>query len=164
MELTYLINEANRLGNCQPGMAQLKSCETVKDLIECYYDRIDYCLANNFPGNDYLMQYREELRAAGVFIDERVSIGARPRMVLLGQSDCTLTAADWTVTRAYVKHKSKLRIIAKDYSIIMVDALDDTEVIVEQSKYGKVIVNLYANATTTDAYRVIKKNRFTYEL
>lgn len=167
MELTYLITEAEILNGCDVGMEQLRNARDVNDLIQCYYDRIDYCLANNFPDNEFLLQYRDELRNAGVFIDEKISIENRDKLVLLGNSECNLTIGKWAVSRAYVKHNAKLLIKAEDSSIIMIDALDDAVITVEESGNARVIVNLYANSkceALSGNPRIIQKNRFTYEL
>lgn len=167
MELTYLITEAEILNGCDGGMEQLRNAKDVNDLIQCYYDRIDYCLANNFPDNEFLLQYRDELRNAGVFIDEKASVDSRPRLVFLGQSECNLSIDKYAVSRAYVKHQSKLHVRASGSSVIMIDALDNAIIDVEESENARVIVNLYANSkceVLSGNPRIIQKNRFTYEL
>lgn len=167
MKLTYLLTEAEALNGCGPGMEQLRSAKDVNDLIQCFYDRIDYCLANNFPDNEFLMQYREELRDAGVFIDEKANIGSRPRLVFLGQSECILSIDKYAVSRVYAKHDSILKVKASNNSVIMIDALDNAVIEVEQSDNARVIVNMYADSkclATSGNPRIIHKNRFTYEL
>lgn len=167
MELTYLITEAEALKGCDSGMSQLRSAKNVDDLIQCFYDRIDYCLANNFPRKNFLLQYQNELRNAGVFIDEKANLESRPRLVFLGKSECVLSLDKYTVSRVYVKHQSKLHVRASGNSIIMIDALDDTEITVHINQNARVIVNLYANAechVIAGNPRIIHKSRFTYEL
>lgn len=167
MELTYLLTEAEIMKGCGQGLDQLRNCKTIDDMIQCYFDNIDFCLANNFPSNEFLMQYREELRDAGVFIDEKADIESRPRLVFLGQSECILSIDKYAVSRVYVKHDSILKVKASNNSVIMIDALDNAVIEVEQSDNARAIVNLYAKAKCTVTgwnTRIIHKNRFTYEL
>lgn len=167
MNTTYLIGKAKELNGCSDGISQLKACTTVDDLIRCYFDRIDYCLANDFPSNKYLSKYEKELKEAGVYIDSKVNLKNDKKIVLLGNSECSLILNDWTVCRVYVKHTSKIQVKASGNSIVIIDALDNSFVEIEQTENARVYVNLYANAKCEikngDAI-VTNKDRFTYEL
>lgn len=164
MELNYLIEEVSKIDRCDEGMEQLRACKNMKKLVECFFDRIDFCLANDFPSREYFERNRGELREHGVFIDEKSSMNSLGKMAFLGRSRSIVTAKEWAISRVYVKHDSRVKIVAKDYAIVMVDALDNAEIVVEESKYGKVIVNLYGDATSGKAYRIIQKNRETYDI
>lgn len=166
MNLSYLITEAKAFNGCEDGVNQLRSCETVDDLIKCYFDRIDYCLANNFPAVDFLMQHRDELRKKCVFIDDAMICATEEcgTWVFLGNCTCTISFEAFSVNRIYVKHSSKINIEASGNSIVMVDALDNSDVVVDAKDSSKVVVNLYSKATCAGATMIIRKNKETYDL
>lgn len=163
MELTYLLTEAEALNGCDDGLQQLRESKSLDDLIKCYFDRIDYCLANNFPSNEFLKQYEKDLEPY-VFVDANLYCGNPRCSVFLGNSVCKIMCHDYAVSRIYVKHQSKINIEASGNAIVMVDALDDSDVIVDLKDEAKVIVNLYSKATCTGATKIIQKNRETYDL
>ena len=172
MGLSDLIKEletgAELHNGCSSGMDQLKTASSITELIKCYYDRIDYCLANDFPSNKLLLMYKEALQENGVFIDAKETVkNNQEKFVLLGNSHCNLKIDEWTVSRGFVKHKSKLVINVSGDSVVMIDALDNSEIFVSQSGNARVIVNLYARAKchiVAGNARVVDKKMFTYEI
>lgn len=166
MELTYLLTEAEIMKGCGQGLDQLRNCKTIDDMIQCYFDNIDFCLANNFPSNEFLMQYRDELRQKDVFIDDAMICATEERgtWVFLGNCTCTISVDGFSVHRLYVKHNSKINIKAFGRAFVMVDALNNSDVVVDINDEAKVIVNLYSKATCTGATKIIQKNKETYDL
>lgn len=162
MDITNLMTQAKAINGCKEGLNQLLESKNVDDLIQCFFDRIDYCLSKNFPSLKYLKHHREDLRIAGVYIDEDIKLHNESKVVLLGECYAQFTLTGWATSRVYVKGKSKLHIYAKDNVVTIVDALDDSEIIVEESENSRVIVNLYGNAKCTGAAEIIQKNKVTY--
>lgn len=162
MDITNLMTQAKAINGCKEGLNQLLESKNVDDLIQCFYDRIDYCLSKNFPSLTYLKHHREDLRIAGVYIDEDIKLHNESKVVLLGACNALLTLTQYAVSRVYVKGKSKLHLYAKDNVVTIVDALDDSNIIVEESDKARVIVNLYGKAKCTGASQINKKNKLTY--
>lgn len=164
MDVSYLVETAKEMKGCEKGIEQLKRSKNVKDLIECFYENIDYCLANNYPSKDVLLQYQDELRTNGIYIDENATLSNPARLVLIGNCKVTLKLNNWAVCRAYTTGKSQLEIESNSYAITMVDALDNSIVRATVNKPSRVIVNLYGNSLSEGASRTILKNKKTYEL
>ena len=60
---------------CADGMAQLAAAGDKEEMLQCYWDRIDFCLAKNFPTKEYLKEHFDGmLHERGIYIDERVEI------------------------------------------------------------------------------------------
>lgn len=169
MELKeQLINRAVRAHGCVEGVAQLDGAATKEEMVQCFIDRIDFCLANNFPDKEYLKKnFKRELRDKGIYIDEPVNLH-NGSAVLLGGCIGKLMADEYAVCRLYVKHTSALTIEATDNAFVMVDALDETRVEVKSAGKGRVVVNLYAqahaDATGDGLTKIIQKNKDTYDL
>jgi len=164
MELNYLIEESKALKGCTDGRKQLKKSKTIEDLIKTFYDRIDFCLATNFPCLEYMKKYQEDLLQQGVFVDRKRVVRNPERLVLLGKCDFEVTLTDYAVSRIYAKHKAFLIVKASGNAFVVIDALDDAQVFVTATENARVIVNLYSNATTRGETKLNIKNRETYEL
>ena len=165
MDKKELIKQAERLKGCNPGLQQLKECKSVDELINCFYDRIDFCLAHNFPSREYVKKhYQAEAEKAGIYIDRKWRFSNPNTLVLLGKSDVEIEFDEYTVSRLYVKHDTQLTIIATGNAFVVVDALDDSNVRVFLSDNARVIGNVYGNADCIGATRINKKHRDTYDL
>lgn len=164
MEITNLIEESKALKGCADGRNQLIKSESIEDLIKTFYDRIDFCLATNFPSLGYMKKYHEKLLKQNVFIDRKRIVTNPEKLVLLGKCDFEVTLTDYAVSRVYAKHTAFVIIKASGNSFVVIDALDDAQIFVNVTENARVIVNLYANAKSRGATKTIQKNRETYEL
>ena len=120
-----LLAGAGLVQGCADGMAQLAAAGDKEEMLQCYWDRIDFCLAKNFPTKEYLKEHFDGmLHERGIYIDERVEI-AGGNAVLLGACEAECGVEKYAVSRLYVKHDSRVVIWARDHAFVMVDALDD---------------------------------------
>ncbi|WP_278702029.1 hypothetical protein [Butyricimonas virosa] len=163
-----LLVGAGLVQGCADGMAQLAAAGDREEMLQCYWDRIDFCLAKNFPTKECLKEhFGGMLHKRGIYIDERVVIEGGD-VVLLGACEAECCLERYVVSRLYVKHDSRVVIRARDHAFVMVDALDDAVVEVHCEGEAKVVVNLYARATAVadgDGYaKVVHKNKETYDL
>lgn len=160
----YLAEQAKIVGGCQNGLSQLNKAKTEQDLVNCYFSNIDFCLAKNFPGNEYLKRSGNTLISEMVFVDCQRMFKNPEKLVLLGKCDCNVELTDYSVSRIYVKHDSKLIIKASGNAFVVVDALDNSNVQVERTENARVTVNTYSKAICTGATKIIAKNAETYDL
>lgn len=151
-------------GMCEKGQGGLMNSSSIDDLVTEYWKGIDFCLAKDYPRMRVMKRFQNEFRKQHVYLDETVKIENIEKTVFLGLCYATFIANDYSVCRIYVKHASKLNIKASDNSYVMVDALNTSDVIVECTENAKVIVNLYSNAASVGATKVVHKNIETYEL
>lgn len=169
MELKeQLVNNAAFAGGCIDGISQLNNSLSKQDMLQVFWDRIDFCLAKNFPDKDFLKEnFTGELEAKGIYIDRNVEL-PEGSSVLLGNGHASLLADGYKVCRLYAKHTTNLVISASGNAFVMVDALDSALVTINCDGDARVVVCLYASALATSygsgQVKIIRKNRETYEL
>ena len=167
MELKeQLIRGAIGACGCAEGVAQLDGAAGKSEMVQCYLDHIDFCLARNFPDKEFLKRhFRKELKEKGIYADETVEL-YNTHAVLLGNSEGVLRAGGYGVCRLYIKHSSQLRIEASGNAFVMADVLDEAGVEVICLEKAKVVVNLYARASARGQgeVKIIHKNKDTYDL
>ena len=163
-----LLQGAGSAQGCADGMAQLGGAVNKEEMLQCFIDRIDFCLAKNFPTKDYLKKhFGDLLRKKRIYVDDKVEITGG-NAVALGTCEVECRLEGYAVSRLYVKHDSRVEIWACDNAFVMVDALDDAVIEVHCKDDAKVMVNLYARAkanTSGEGYsKVVHKNKETYDL
>lgn len=169
MELReQLVSNAAFAGGCTDGISQLSDSLSKQDMLQVFWDRIDFCLAKNFPDKEFLKEnFAGELDGKGIYIDRDVEL-PEGNAVLLGDSHATLQADGYKVCRLYAKHNTNLVINASGNAFVMVDALDNARVTVNCDGDARVVVYLYSSALATSygsgLVKIIPKNRETYEL
>ena len=94
-----LLAGAGLVQGCADGMAQLAAAGDKEEMLQCYWDRIDFCLAKNFPTKEYLKEHFDGmLHERGIYIDERVEI-AGGNAVLLGACEAECGVEKYAVSR-----------------------------------------------------------------
>ena len=164
-----LVSGALSFNGCAEGMDQIKNARSKVEMVQCFLDRIDFCLAKDFPNRAFLRRnFENELRDRNIYIDEVISLVNVRKSVLLGNCNATLVSNKYEVGKVFAKHKTKLIVKACDHARVMVDALDDSIISVECSGNAKVVVNLYARASVSSVIgnniKIVRKNLLTYEL
>lgn len=170
MELKeLLIKGAIGAYGCAEGLAQLDGAQDKDDMLQCFLDRIDFCLARNFPDKNFLKEHFGEklLEHKGIYIDRKVKL-FNTGAVLLGDCNGWLMVNEYAVCRLYAKHNTSLDITAEDYAFVMIDVLDDAFVNIDCSEKARVVVNLYARAGALaqgcGRVKIIHKYKETYDL
>jgi hypothetical protein len=151
------------LNPCSDGLSDLMGMKTNSDVFDLFWKYIDFSMAKNFPDKDMLKRMNGHIEA-GIIADRRLVINNKEKLVILGKSDIELNCSGFIVSRVYVKHDSVLYINASDNAYIVVDALDNAQVMCTIKGQARVVVNLYASATSTNATKTIIKNKETYDL
>lgn len=159
-----LVIPAIQAGGCSDGLNQLILSGDINDRIKCFLDRIDFCLAKDFPTLDYMRKNQDALMQHSVFVDRKLVRDNPERLVLLGKCDFEVNFSGFSVSRIYAKHDAFLIVTAKDNSFVVIDALDNAKVFVKTHGGARVVVNLYSAAECTGATKIVPKNKETYEL
>ena len=110
-----LLAGAGLVQGCADGMAQLAAAGDKEEMLQCYWDRIDFCLAKNFPTKEYLKEHFDGmLHERGIYIDERVEI-AGGNAVLLGacEAECGVEKYVFGSTFLYGHTKNPLSFFAR---------------------------------------------------
>ena len=139
------------------------------DLIKMYLKGIDFCLSNEYPSNEFIRQHFIGVcEAYGVFLDETITAENFEHVVALGDCEGAAAFNGWNAGQVFVKHRSRLKVLATGNSFVVVDVFDETAVEIEARDNAKVCVNHYGGkiTTTTDGdksvIKVIRKQSKTY--
>lgn len=139
-----LARRAKKEGICKPWYDELKSLQDKKAMIEMYLKGIDFCLANNYPENDFIRKhFKGEMEQFGVFLDDRISIANPRKCVCLGNTSGRVEIDNFNVCEIFAKHSARLDIYAKDNAFVIIDVFDNSEVHIHASNRAKVCVNRY---------------------
>lgn len=163
-----LANAAKKKGICKEWFNNMKGLDDKEALIEMYVKGIDFCLANDFPSNDYIRtNFAGKMEAYGVHLDEFLNTVNDRRVVALGNCLGRIEVNRFGVSEVFVKHESDLVIVAKDNSFVMIDMFDSTKLKVIASEDAKVCINHYGGDLITEKsddaiVKVIQKNKKTY--
>lgn len=163
-----LARDAKKKGICEEWFTLLLQTEDKRELIKMYLDGIDFCLSNEYPSNDYIRRhFVGTCEAFGIFLDEAITAENCQHVIALGGCEGTATYDGWNVGQVFVKHQSRLKVLATGNSFVVVDVFDETAVEVEARDNAKVCVNQYGGTltTTTDdeaVIKVIRKQSKTY--
>lgn len=164
-----LAKQAKLHGICQDWYNDLKTLEDKRKMAEMYLNGIDFCLANDYPSNDYIRaNFSDVINEFGIYLDDKFSTINPPKCVLLGNANGLVDITGFTVAELFAKHDSTLTVNASDNSFVMVDVFDTAGVYVTVKDNAKVCVNLYGNAEVwqevhdAGVVKVIKKHKKTY--
>ena len=137
-----LKHQAESLHACKKGLRNFP--ETEKGMIERWKENIDFAIENNFPSVDMMSRFDSSLLHENlIFVDEHLSLYNAPSGVYVLNGECTGTLhfREWVAATVYVRHNTKVNIIAEDFAKVFVRVYDEAEVNV--CDVGDAVVRLY---------------------
>lgn len=152
-------------GICKPSYRDI--CRNIDDpdaLLQLYVKGIDFCLANNFPSNEYLVSKGGNLLLKyGICVDRNLMLENKDRIVALGKSFLTAILDDFNVSEIFIKHNSIVNIDVRDNAIVIVDCFDNSTVNIRAMNSANVFVNQYIGARVNIGYQgentIVKINK-----
>lgn len=139
-----LAKRAKQNGICQEWHKELKTTEDKDKLLEMYVSGIDFCLANNYPSNDYIREnFVGMMEKHGVHLDEDLKCVNDRTVVALGKCTGSIEINGFTASEVFIKHESKLILLVEDNAFVMLDMFDDSELVIIAKGNAKVCVNRY---------------------
>jgi hypothetical protein len=142
-----LAKQARGLNICQEWHDELMSLDSKRAMVEMYLKGIDFCLANDFPNNDFIRtNFQGVMEPFGIFLDDSIDLVNVAKCVALGQTDGRVEITDFGCSEIFVKHRSELTIIAKGDAFVMADVFDNSVIHVQAHDRAKVCVNKYGGA------------------
>lgn len=166
MELIKYLKDKAPSNICQPGTVGLSNAKYVSDLLQMFVDNIDYCLSENYPSQSDLLEFGgEELKAFGIYIEQKTSLNDKEFLVLF---DCSanLTYNHYGVGTIFIKGNSNITLTANRNCCIVVDIFDNSQLSIQAEQGARVLVNVYGNAKVeksgTGHINIIHKNKPTY--
>lgn len=138
-----LKRQAESLNACKKGLRNFP--ETEQGMIERWKGNLDFAIENNFPSVEVIRDKfdRSLLHDNLIFVDEHLSLDDAPSGVYVLNGECsgTLHFREWAAATVYVRHTSKVSIIAEDFAKVFVRVYDEAEVNV--CDVGDALVRVY---------------------
>jgi hypothetical protein len=142
-ELTKMALRSDAKKDCTT-YQRLVSAKSPEEVVKIYLDEINFCLANDFPSNDYILKHFGDIvRLFNIFIDDEIMILNPKHLIALGKTSGTIKIEEYNVCNVYVKHTSKLKIKSEGHSYVMIDVFDNAVVEVEASQESQICINRY---------------------
>lgn len=141
---TELRTDAVKLGLCNLGQSEWETNKTPQELVEMWVRGIDFAILHDYPSVDFIKANfdRDLLHMNLVYVDEEVEIQDAPSGIYVFCGDCrgTVEFAPWTAATVYVRHGSKLNIVAGDFAKVFIRLYDESEVSAEAEEDASVKV------------------------
>lgn len=161
---------AQAAGACSEGVNKVLESGTPEELISLYKEKIDFCLSENFPSNEYLTENVDAdlLAKNGIYLNKSAELENADFLVLLGDCKIDLEVNQYSVSQVFVKNESTANILTEGNSFVVIDCFDNSKVIVNAFGNSKVLVNIYGDAGVQmnefeSAYvKIDRKNRIRY--
>lgn len=165
-----LAKQAKEKGICKDWFKDLEQTENITDLIQMYLKGIDFCLANDFPSNDFIRKhFKGKMEDFGIFLDGSFQLKNKSKCVLLGNCKGILAIDQYNVSEVFVKHQSEIILEAKDNAFVMIDLFDDAVLHIHALGDAKICVNQYQGKSQIHQtksenaqIKIITKNKKTY--
>lgn len=134
---------------CRLYQAKLKQDLTVKDLADLYFRGMDFCVEHDFPTVQFMKEhFKGRSEQYGVYVeDQAVKSRNQSHVVMIGDCNGELEYDGFSVSRVYIRHTSKAKIMVLGYANLSVDIYDNAQLaIAVAGSKAKVLVNVYGNA------------------
>lgn len=139
-----LKRQAVNLGLCKQWTEAWGDCDQQK-LIDKYKKGIDFCLEHQYPSNEFIKDNFDPtlLHQNLIYVDEHLGLDNAPNgiYVLNGECSGTLHFREWAAATVYVRHSSKVSIIAEDFAKVFVRLYDEGEA--DVCDVGDAVVKVY---------------------
>lgn len=141
-----LKEKAITLGLCKQWQTEWKEDTDLFELADKFKRGQDFCIRHNYPSLEYIRQNfnTEEMAHFGIFVDELPSTNGESlpndTYVCMGECEGDMIFGRWACALVYLRHESKVRIIAGEFAKISVRLYEDSNVWVECDDSAKVSI------------------------
>lgn len=139
-----LKQQAVSLGLCKPCTEAWADNSDQQALIDKFKKGIDFCLDRDWPSSDFIKANfdRGLLNANLIFVDEYVDMDMAPSGIYILNGECSgrMRFAPWAAANVYVRHNSKMNIVADDFAKVFVRVYDEADVEVNSDESAVVKV------------------------
>lgn len=139
-----LKQQAVSLGLCKPWTEAWADNSDQQELIDKFVKGIDFCLERDWPSTEFIKTNfdRDLLNANLIFVDEYVDMDMAPSGIYILNGECSgrIRLAPWAVATIYVRHSSKMNIVADDFAKVFVRVYDEADVEVDSDESAVVKV------------------------
>ena len=136
-------------GHCAESMSRVhNSRNNTSRLVEAYFYYIKECVKKDFPDLSFMRCYMgAEAAAYGGFIDTVGEVEPMRRNAFVGDCNASFTSSQYNIHLCWVRHASKLKVVASDHSHLHVDCFENSSVeVFIASPTARVYINQYGNS------------------
>lgn len=142
---TELRSQAIDLGLCAKWQSEWVDNRSQQELVDMWKRGIDFALLHNYPSNNFIKANfdRDLLNANLIFVDEYVDMDMAPSGIYILNGECSgrIRFAPWTAATIYLRHSSKMNIVAEGFAKVFVRLYDETDVEVDSDE--STVVKVY---------------------
>lgn len=136
-------------GHCAESISRVhNSHNRTSRLVEAYFYYIKECVKKDFPSLSFMRSYMgAEAANYGGFIDAVGEVEPMRRNAFVGECDASFTSSQYNIHLCWVRHNSRLKVVATDHSHVHIDCFENSSVeVVISSPTAKVNINQYGNS------------------
>lgn len=136
-------------GHCAESMSKIhNSRNRISRLIETYFYYIKECIKKDFPSLSFMRNHiGNEGAIYGGFIDTVGEIEPVRRNAFVGDCNASFTSNQYNIHLCWVRHNSKLKVIATGHSHVHIDCFENSSIeVVISSPTAKVYINQYGSS------------------
>lgn len=155
-----LRRKAISLGLCHKWQRSWATSTNKDELVEMYKRGLDFCIENNYPTNEYMLKHFDGImQRHGVFVSNFIDLKNAKEVVLNGECSGYLLYDMYSVGNVYVRHESKIDIVAKENSKVFVTCYDSSRLTLRTEGRGSIIVYNYGSADISASGNVEIKDK-----
>jgi hypothetical protein len=136
-------------GHCVESVSMVhNSHNSTAKLVSTYFYYIKECIKKDFPKLPFMRSYMGSAAAKyGGFIDTVGEVVPLKRNAFIGNCNVSFTSSKYNIHLCWVRHESKLKVVATDHSHVHIDCFEDSSVeVFVASPSAKVTINQYGNS------------------
>lgn len=127
-----LRRKAESLHACKKALRNWPAADEPQKLIDRWKENIDFALENSFPSNRFIRDNFDPSLLHGnlIYVDEAINLKDAPNGIYVINGECTGTLwfNSWAAATVYVRHTSRISIIAENTAKVFVRIYDDADV------------------------------------
>lgn len=161
----YIKMMAMQKGMCQSWENKWKNNMTDAELADLYIRGLDFCIEQNFPSNEYIVENFDKtfLNKNGIYVnDDNIKVSDLSGIfVVQGESAGEMHFGHYDAATIWVRHESELMIDVHGFAWVFVHVLDDSKVSVYQYGDSNVTIKNHSKTSsviTTGNVKYIEKN------
>ena len=153
-----LREQAIHLGLCGDWQKSWRKDWSREKMVERMYKGLDFCLKHHYPSNEYILKHFDLAfrRRHNVFVDDKYSVNNPKESLILGTSDMIVRYNTWNHGIIHVRDNSKTKLIARNFSFVIVHLYERATVDVEQLDKARVVLVKHSHDVTITASEKIK--------
>lgn len=148
MKRVDLLKELMKTGHCKESIAAIHNTQDKAELLmQAYFYYIKECTKKDFPAIDVLRaQFGKDVAPWGGYIDANGIVPALKRNAFVGNCDASIVTDLYNIVHCWVRHNSKLKVVASGHSRVHVDCFENGDVHIHIEDKAKVYVRQYGDS------------------